>query len=751
MIRSVSAAAGGIVIAAGLGGVILTGSAATAVASPDSSRDHSAAADQHSARAAQRSTRPRVVSGAGSVERRTASTRRRSAQSAAATIQTTAPRPARAVGRVGLRSSLGALFNNQTPQLFPTQSGQSPSGAVSGLLNAVDPDSPRLTFTVAGAPSHGTAAVGADGSWTYTPNPPMAVSGGLDSFRVTVSDAASGFAIHGLAGLVHLLSLGLLGARGDSSTATIAVTVTPVAAGNNPPTGVASVSGVDAATGRVDGVVSGQDTDGDLLSYAASVAGKGAVSIDAGTGAFVYLPTDAARQNAAAPSATDADRHDTFTVNITDAHGGSATVGVVVPVSPADQPPPAAGQLLPADLHFEGFFGVPTGQLAAGPYATLAYGGAALASRVVDGQRHFFLTGHRYANDPLVELLAPAALGGTAATAPVAALYRYWGDIYGGRKITAEEPDPTEPNANWTEGLLWDEANQQLLWSYGNWYAALAVNNPVLGATVLAPDGSMSVQGPWRTTSESQQTRSFAVFLSPAVSAATGGATLGLGGKMQSINATASWGPALHVIGSAAGNPRTPIDARVLASHPISPAGRRTLRVADYEVARNPDGSPDSAGTEPAVDGVGFWTELDETTGAAFVHTGSGGRSALVYAGGQASGLIWYGPDLEHGVTDGRGYNGSGNHAGNYRPVLWLVSEDDLVAAAEGRLDPDQVNPYATIDLMAQFPELGFLNGLSAGQPVFAAEEGRLYVPFAGGSSQGGEPYPLVAVFSVAG
>lgn len=535
-------------------------------------------------------------------------------------------------------------MHNRTPLLFPTQSGQSPDGTVKGLLNAVDPDSPRLTFTVAEAPRTGTATVGADGSWTYAPDPPMAVTGGLDSFRVTVSDAASGFAIHGLAGLAHLLSFGLLGNRGDSSTATVTVTV-----------------------------------------------------------------------------------------------------------SPAGQPPSAAGQLLPADLRFEGFFRVPTGQLAAGQYATLAYGGAALASRVVDGQRHFFLTGHRYANDPVIELLAPATLGDTAATAPVAALYRYWGDIYGGRKITAEQSDPNEANANWTEGLLWDEAGQRLLWSYGNWYAALAVNNPVLGATILAPDGTVRGQGPWRTTSESQQTRSFAVFLSRAVSTAAGGATLGLGGKLQSINATASWGPSLHVIGSPAGDPATPMVARALVSHPISPTGRRTPRVADYEVARNPDGSPDSAGTEPPVDGVGFWTELDETTGAVFVHTGSGDRSALVYAGGQASGLIWYGPDLEHGVADGRGYDGSGNHAESYRPMLWLISEADLVAAAEGILTPDQVNPYATVDLMAQFPELAFLRGLSAGQPVFAEEEGRLYVPFAGGSRQGGEPYPLVAVFAVAG
>ncbi|MBU3750575.1 MAG: hypothetical protein FGM52_09000 [Mycobacterium sp.] len=60
------------------------------------------------------------------------------------------------------------------------------------------------------------------------------------------------------------------------------------------------------------------------------------------------------------------------------------------------------------------------------------------------------------------------------------------------------------------------------------------------------------------------------------------------------------------------------------------------------------------------------------------------------------------------------------------------------------------MNPYETIDLIAGSPELGFLRGSSAGQPVFAPDEGRLYVPFAGGSYYDGEPYPLIAVFSVA-
>jgi len=125
----------------------------------------------------------------------------------------------------GVLGRLAALFNNQTPRLSPAQSAQSAAGVVRGSLNAVDPDSERLSFTVTGQPSRGTAEVSADGTWTYTPDPAVAATGTTDSFAVTVSDTPSGFAIHGLAGLLHLLSFGLLGSRGDTSTATVNVTV----------------------------------------------------------------------------------------------------------------------------------------------------------------------------------------------------------------------------------------------------------------------------------------------------------------------------------------------------------------------------------------------------------------------------------------------------------------------------------------------------------------------------------------------
>ena len=249
-----------------------------------------------------------------------------------------AGRPAAAVATAPVRASavgLSGFFNNQTPRLSPTQTAQAPSGVVTGQLNAVDPDSPRLSYTIAADPARGIATVGVDGSWRYTPDSAVA-AGGTDSFRVTVSDAPSGFAIHGVAGLINLLSFGLLGSRGDSSTSTVAVTVAPFTPANRAPVmGTPVVGTPDSVTGVVSGSVSATDADGDTLTYSApSTTGKGGVSIVAGTGAFTYTPTVAARNNAAATGATAADLQDSFTVTVSDAHGGTATAAVTVAVSP---------------------------------------------------------------------------------------------------------------------------------------------------------------------------------------------------------------------------------------------------------------------------------------------------------------------------------------------------------------------------------------------------------------------------------
>ena len=280
----------------------------------------------------------------GDSARRDRLVRKGAKNSAARTAESSVPQQVSAQAATanpisGFFAGLTAFFNNQTPRLNPAQLAQGPTGVVTGLLNAVDPDSPRLSYTITADPSHGVAALSPEGTWTYTPD--VAVAAGVtDSFRVTVSDAPSGFAIHGLAGLINLLSFGLLGSRGDSSTSPVTVIVAPFTPANRAPVLSIPVVGVpNASTGVVTGSVSATDADGDTLTYSAPAStAKGAISINASTGAFSYTPTIAARNTAAAPGATPADRADGFTVTVIDGRGGTATAAVTVAISPTPDP-----------------------------------------------------------------------------------------------------------------------------------------------------------------------------------------------------------------------------------------------------------------------------------------------------------------------------------------------------------------------------------------------------------------------------
>jgi len=237
----------------------------------------------------------------------------------------------------------GSTFGNQTPALRPVQTGQSAAGVVSGQLNATDPDSSSLTFSVTQTPVHGSVVVGANGSYAYTPNPGLAATGTTDSFRVSVSDASSGFHIHGIGGLINLLTFGLLGSNGHTATATVAVTVAPFAPANHSPvSGVLTVAVPNASTGVVTGSVSATDADHDMLTYSTpATTAKGAVAINASTGAFTYTPTAVTRHRASATGATAADGADSFTVTVSDGRGGTVGVPVAVVISPTDRAPVA--------------------------------------------------------------------------------------------------------------------------------------------------------------------------------------------------------------------------------------------------------------------------------------------------------------------------------------------------------------------------------------------------------------------------
>lgn len=228
------------------------------------------------------------------------------------------------------------LFFNQTPTLNPTRTGQDSQSVVTGDLTIDDPDSEVVTYTVTEAPARGSVVVDADGRFTYTPDAAYARIGTTDTFTVSVSDAASGFHLHGLSGLLNLLSFGLLGATGHTTTTRVTVVVDPR---NTAPVAAVAVGGPDPVTGVVTGSVLGSDADGDALTYTGPAATpKGAVSV-AADGTFTYTPTADARHDAAASVATVVDKTDTFTVTVADGYGGTVDVVVAVEISPLNEAP----------------------------------------------------------------------------------------------------------------------------------------------------------------------------------------------------------------------------------------------------------------------------------------------------------------------------------------------------------------------------------------------------------------------------
>jgi len=213
-----------------------------------------------------------------------------------------------------------AFFANTTPRVTASQTDQSPDGIITGTLDVMDPDGGGVGVAITRAPTRGTVAVSA-GQYTYTADPLAAHTGYTDSFGVTVSDANSGFHIHGLAGLLNMLSFGLLGGNSHRSTKSVSVTVAPF---NNAPTATVRTGSPDPISGVVRGAVIGSDPNGDTLSYTGSATTTNGAVIVSATGDFSYTPNASAFAGASS--------QDIFTVSIDDGYGGITAVPVVVTI-----------------------------------------------------------------------------------------------------------------------------------------------------------------------------------------------------------------------------------------------------------------------------------------------------------------------------------------------------------------------------------------------------------------------------------
>lgn len=252
-----------------------------------------------------------------------------------------AAQAAQTTAEFGLLAWARRSFFNQTPTLAynPTQTRQV-DDVLTGMLNPVDPDGDTLTYTATAPVNGGKVTIAPDGTFTYTPTDELAAAGDTDTFQVTASDAGSGFHVHGLSGLMNLLTFGLIGDAGHSASATVTVDVNAAPLSATP---AYTLGAAEHATGTVAGELHVTDADSDPLSY--NVTGgpaAGSVTLTA-DGAFTYTPTATARHDAAAGDAGPAELADSFTVTVDDNHGRAVDIAVTVTVDPANNPPTITG------------------------------------------------------------------------------------------------------------------------------------------------------------------------------------------------------------------------------------------------------------------------------------------------------------------------------------------------------------------------------------------------------------------------
>ncbi len=214
-------------VAIGIGAALLSNpatghaetSASDTAAKPSTSRVHSTASSARVAKPATSSTPNRRATPAHRIKSVPPAALLRAAQAAQ-------------------RNWYQRTFEAVTPTLPPqTQPEALEPGESSDpfSLGGVDTDGRRLTYTVYGAGTGGGTLKISGTQATYSP--PSSWTGDdsyTDTFQVTTSDFWSGPHIHGLSGLVNLLTFGLLGSSGHTASGTVTVAVEPYNAGTYP-------------------------------------------------------------------------------------------------------------------------------------------------------------------------------------------------------------------------------------------------------------------------------------------------------------------------------------------------------------------------------------------------------------------------------------------------------------------------------------------------------------------------------------
>ncbi|MFF7709138.1 Ig-like domain-containing protein [Pseudomonas sp. NPDC007930] len=214
-------------------------------------------------------------------------------------------------GHGGMASqSFTLTVSNPPPVAANATFNGSEDVAISGTLQATDPDGDAIAFSVASAPAHGSVSIASNGTFTYTPAPNY---NGDDSFTYQVRDSDGGVATATV--MIHLA----------------AVNDPPVATGS-----IAAQASSDGAAFTLGTAGNFTDVDGDTLTYSASNLPAG-LSINAQTGVISGTLDGHASQGGSGATGQYA-----VVVTATDPSGTSASQSFTLTVT---NPPPVTASV----------------------------------------------------------------------------------------------------------------------------------------------------------------------------------------------------------------------------------------------------------------------------------------------------------------------------------------------------------------------------------------------------------------------
>lgn len=238
-------------------------------------------------------------------------------------------------GHGGVTTATVNLSGLTTPSPTANVSTAVP-GKVTGNLNVPASENGLYTYSLGTGPSKGTVTVNADGSYSYTRTGTLGHSTTpTDSFTIVATEVGTG------------------------KTVTIAtITVTPTIAnsapvGNGVTVGSSSLTRVVGPNDQQDttGTLKATDADGDTLTWAAgtyNTAQGGTITVNA-NGTFSYTIQKYAWFGVSDSywhdHAVTGDPGDTFTINVSDAFGGTTAVTYGIPIEKQNAAPTLSGSV----------------------------------------------------------------------------------------------------------------------------------------------------------------------------------------------------------------------------------------------------------------------------------------------------------------------------------------------------------------------------------------------------------------------